>query len=106
MHNGFGNQFALFIVTKGTHYLYFITGLFFRKYILFKLFFIVGDDAVSNIYNVLCRPVILLKLKDSQFRIIFFEIQDILDVCSAERVDTLRIITHHTNILEHTARTA
>ena len=57
------------------------------------------DQAVGCTDDGLGRTVILLQLEDFCVGIYLGEIQNIVDVGSPERVDALRIVTHHTNTL-------
>ena len=54
-----------------------------------------GYHRVSCIYNDLCRTVVLLQTEDMMVRIVLLEVQDILDLGSAECIDGLRIVTYH-----------
>ena len=55
------------------------------------------NQTVCRIYNILCRTVITLQFKDTASRILIFELQDIVDIGTTERIDTLRIIPYHTD---------
>ena len=61
--------------------------------------FVLLYQAVSRRDNVLRRAVVLLQLEKFALRIIVAEIQDVLDFGATERVDALRIVAHHANIL-------
>ena len=57
-----------------------------------------GNQRVGRINYCFCTAVVLFQTVLHGLRIIFFEAQYILYSCSAERVYTLRIISHHCNI--------
>ena len=54
---------------------------------------------IGSLYYQLCRTIVLLQFKKSGIRILALEIQDIIDVCPTEAVDTLCIITNNTHLL-------
>src|SRR3546814_1174151 len=80
-------------------HLYFFTGFVLRENDLFKLIAVVGNDAVGRIHDILRGAIILLQFEYLQVRVIFFKIQDVLDIRSPERINTLGIVTYHTDIL-------
>ena len=66
---------------------------------LFDLVFVVGDDAVGGIDDVLRRPVVLLEFVEGKIRVVLLEVEDVLDVGAAETVNRLRVVTDHTEVL-------
>ena len=58
---------------------------------------IVLDNRVGRIDNGLRRAVVLLQFEYLCHRVVAAEVEDILNLSTAERVDTLRIIAHHTD---------
>ena len=88
---------SFFIIGIGRRDTDFTALLLFRIYVLEYLFFILMDQTVCRIYDILCRTVIAFQFEDTATRILIFELQDIIDIGSAERVNTLSIISHHTN---------
>ena len=61
--------------------------------------FILANERVSSIYNVLCRTIVTLKTENVGLRIILFEVENVLYAGPAEGIDTLSVITHHGNVL-------
>ena len=57
------------------------------------------NQRVGSIDNILRRAVVTLQLKESSLRIDLSEVENITDIRSAERVDTLGIVAHHTDII-------
>ena len=57
------------------------------------------DNRVCSIDNSLRRAVVLLELEDLRHRVVTAEVEDIFDLGTAERVDTLRIVTHHADTI-------
>ena len=60
---------------------------------------IVSHDRSSGFKYDLRRSVILLEPDDARVRKIFFEFQDVANVCAAPRIDALVFITDSTHIL-------
>ena len=63
------------------------------------------DQAVCRIHNILCRTVIPFQFENTATRILVLELQDIIDIGSSERINTLRIIPNHTDTPMHFAQT-
>ena len=93
------NNKTLFEIRKSTYHLHFLANLIFRENILCNLFCVFLNQTVGRIYNVLCRPIILFEFKHFCLGEIRFEIKYIINICSAEWVDTLRIITNNTHTM-------
>ena len=53
------------------------------------------NEAVGSLDNHLCRAVVLLELEYLRSLITLGKAEDIADIGTAERVDALRIVTHH-----------
>ena len=58
------------------------------------------DDGIGRIDNIFGGTVILFQSVQFYLMVIFLKIQYIVDVGSAKTINTLRIISHHTNILK------
>ena len=76
-----------------------LTMLILREHILRNLPFISLNQRVRRLHYQLRRTVILLQLKELRIRILTLEVQDIVDVRTTERINTLCIIAHHTHLL-------
>ena len=59
---------------------------------------IVGNHRIGCIQNGLGRTVILLQPDGSGTPVLLFKVQDILDGSTTETVNTLVVVTHHTDI--------
>ena len=66
-----------------------------REAAFLQLARVVVNHRVGGIYDGLCRAVVLLQLKDLRLWIVALEREDILDLRTTERIDTLCIVTHH-----------
>ena len=60
---------------------------------------VVLDHRVGGIHDVLRRAVVLFQLDDLKVRIVALEVENVSDVGAPERVDTLCVVSNHTNIL-------
>ena len=63
------------------------------------LVFILFNDAVCRLNNVICRAVILFQFEQLGIGVVFLEIQDVANVRPAKRINGLCIIPHNTNVL-------
>ena len=59
---------------------------------------VLPDQAVGRIDDILGRTVVPLQLEDLATRIELLELKDIVDIGSTERIDTLCVIAHHTQV--------
>ena len=59
---------------------------------------IVADHCVCGIKHILCRSVVLLQFNYQSVGIDLFKIQNVADICSAEAVDRLIVISDHAEI--------
>ena len=57
------------------------------------------NQRISGIDDGLCRTIVTLQFKETRRGIDALEIEDIADVCSTEGIDTLRVISYHTDII-------
>ena len=73
--------------------------LFLRIYLLVDLLAVLMYQRVSRIHDILRRAVVTLQFEHLRRGIYLPEIENITDVRPSERVDTLRIIAHHTDII-------
>ena len=93
-----GHQFGLLAVGIGLDHVDFFAHLASREALLVKAVRVARDDAICRIYNGLRRAIVLLQLKDLSHREVALEVQDVLDICATERVDTLRVVAHHADV--------
>src|SRR5690554_1381860 len=91
-----GHNHSLLKVGKGTHHLYLFPLLIFRENLLEYLLLVLFYKTVGSIYDIFRRPVILFQLENACLRESRFELQNIIDIGSTERIDALCIITHYT----------
>ncbi|CAI8422046.1 MAG: Uncharacterised protein [Cryomorphaceae bacterium] len=68
--------------------------------IFLNLVFILRDDAIGSLHNVVSRTVILFQFKQLRIRIVLLEIEYVSNVSPAKSIDTLGVIPHNTNVLE------
>ena len=66
---------------------------------------VLPDQAVGRIDDILGRTVVPLQLEDLATRIELLELKDIVDIGSAERIDTLCVVAHHTQVTAPFAQT-
>ena len=71
----------------------------FREDILRDLSFVSTDQGVGCLYDQLRRTVVLFQFEESGILILRLEIENVIDIGTTERVDTLGIITHDTHFL-------
>ena len=93
-----GHEICLFIITGGTDQLYSLAFLVFSPDLFENLIFIVFYYFIGGVDNGAAGTLILFKFKNLVVGIVFFKIQDILDVGTAKGINTLGIIAHDTNI--------
>ena len=60
---------------------------------------VVGNDAVGSAHDGLRRAIVLLQLEQARMVVAALEGKDIVDAGTAETVDTLRVVAHHTDVL-------
>ena len=70
-----------------------------RPDVFLYLIFILFNDAVCRLNNVIRRAVILFQFKELGIGVVFLEIQDVANVRPAKRVNGLCIITYDTYVL-------
>ena len=68
-------------------------------HILVYLSFILPDQTVSCLNDILCTAVVLFQFEQLGTIVYLLEIKNIVDVRTAESIDALRIIPHHANML-------
>ncbi len=68
-------------------------------YHLFELGLVLVNDGVGRFHDGLGGAVVLLQLHYKQVRIVFLEIQDVLNIRTAKGINTLGIVTHHADVL-------
>ena len=66
--------------------------------IFMNLVAVVMDEAVGSIHNGLGAAVVLLQFEQARTLILLLEVKDIVNVGTAEAVDTLRVIAHHAHL--------
>ena len=71
----------------------------FRKDLLPYLLTVLLYQAVCRLHNQLCRTIVLFEFEQTGIIIKSCEFKDIVDISTTERVDTLCVITHHTDTL-------
>ena len=61
--------------------------------------YVLVNERVSRIDDGLRGTVVTLQLEQLRIRILLAEIENITDIRTAERIDTLRVVTYHTYIV-------
>ena len=69
------------------------------EHILVDLSFVLPDQTVGCLYDILRTAVVLFQFEQSGTLVRLLEVKDIIDVRPAETIDALRIIPHHTDTL-------
>ena len=90
---------GLLLVAVGRLQLQLLTVLILREHILRDLPLIPPDQRIGRLHDQLRRAVVLLQLEELRLPIQVLEVQDIVDIRPSERIDALRVITHHTHHL-------
>ena len=98
-----GHKLAFIIIGHGAYQTDLITIGIFCPEIFWDLPLIDLDDFVRCMNDAFGRTIVLLQLNHFYIVVIGLELKDILNGCSAEGINTLRIIAHYTNILVHSA---
>ncbi len=93
------HQLALLVVRIGFYQLYEVAVIVRCPHIFWQLCPVVLNHSIGGIHDHLGGAVVLFQLDNSQFGKVFFEIQNILDISPAKRIDTLGIVAYHANIL-------
>ena len=94
------NHARFVVIAVCLRHFYLVAHTVFREYIFAYLFFIVGYQTIGRIYYILRRTIILLQFECLQGGEGAFQIQDITNICTTEGVNTLSIITYHTQIAD------
>ena len=97
--NVLSHNHSFFPVAESGFQLQFLTMFILREDILRYLSFITSDQRVRRLNNQLRRTIVLLQFEEFSTLIQLLEIQDVVNVCPTEGVDTLSIITHDTHLL-------
>ena len=59
---------------------------------------VVGDHGIGRVHDGLRGPVVPFEAEEPAFRVVLFEIQDVLDARPAEGVDGLAVVAHHADV--------
>ena len=59
---------------------------------------IVADDGIGRVQYALSGAIVLLQLDHPRAGIVFLEGQDVLQICAAEGIDALVIVSHHADV--------
>ena len=94
-----GNIFRLIITILKLLKIYRLAFFIFCPECFFFSSSVVGNHCIGRIQNMLRRTVILLQFDYFRIGKYMFKIQNILNICSAELVDGLIIITYHAQIV-------
>ena len=76
----------------------FLAGIAFGVALLGDTPLVVGDDAVGRIDDGAGRAVVALEADYLAVGVVFAEIEDVLDLGSAEGIDRLRVVSDHADI--------
>ena len=100
LNDGIPYPLTFFGVAHGFDNLDLLSGSLTRPDFFLDLAFIEADYLVGSLHNVLGGTVVFFQFKDfnSIGVKVLFKIENILDGCPTEGVDTLRIVAHHTDI--------
>ena len=97
--NGISHSIALFLLVDGSDKLNPVANAVVTPQLLLYLIAVAGDDAVGSIDDVLRRSVVLFELEEVHVGVVALEVENVLYVGPAESVDTLCVVTHHTDVL-------
>ena len=96
--NGISHKFSFVVVGHGTHQPDILTLLVVGPQFLWNLTLVISNDLIGHLQNILGASVILLQFDHFHFIVIFSEQKNILNGRSAESINGLCIITHHTYV--------
>ena len=99
LRNLVGHDFSFFHVAISCKHADRFPLVFLGEHLLLNLVAVFGNQAVRRIHDGLRGAVILLQLEQPCIFVCTGKIQDIINVGSTERIDTLGIITYHTHKL-------
>ena len=99
LRNLVGHDFSFFHIAISRKHADRFPLVFFGEHLLLNLVAVFGNQAVRRIHDGLRGAVILLQLKQPCILVRTSKIQDIINVSSTERIDTLGIIAYHTQKL-------
>ncbi len=72
-----------------------VTFLLVAPHLFLDLVFVVCDDAVRGIDDVLGGTVVLFQPNQFIVGVVVLEVEDVLDVGATEGIDALGIVAHH-----------
>ncbi|MPM35732.1 hypothetical protein SDC9_82325 [bioreactor metagenome] len=90
---------ALFNVRIGLKYTDSLSSFLFREDLFAYLPLVFFNETVGRTHYGLCGTVVLFQLKYAGIGIDLGKIENVINVGTTERINTLGIITHHTNVL-------
>ena len=99
LYDSVSHDFPLFHVTIGREHRNRFTRILFREYLFPDLLTVLGNQTVGSLHDGLRRTVILFQLEQARILIRLRKVQYIVNIRSAEGVNALRIISHHTDTL-------
>ena len=74
-------------------------------HLFLDLVFVVGDDAVRRVDDVLGGAVVLFQADEFVVGVVVLEVEDVLDVGATEGVDALGVVTYHAEVFEQSGDT-
>ena len=89
----------LFLVAVRRLILNLLTLRILAEHILRNLVAVVLDQTVSRLNDGLGRAVVLFQFEETRSLKLALIVENIIDICTTETIDTLRVITHGTNTL-------
>ena len=78
-------------------------GVAHRREFLFKLLRVAGDDGVGAVENLRCAAVVCLDLEHLSVLVALREFEHVAKVCTAPRVDALRVVANRHDVVMPTA---
>ncbi|MCY1537236.1 hypothetical protein D9M68_727250 [compost metagenome] len=99
--NSIGDITAFIIIGQGSDQFYLLAYFIICPQIFRDLVLVITDNFIGYIQDALCTTVVLLQLDHFYIVIVVLKLEDVLNCRTAEGVDTLCIITHHTDIFRY-----
>ena len=69
-------------------------------HVLLKLLFVVRNQHIGRLDNALGATVVLLQLVQRRVGVVLLKVQNVPNVGASKRINTLRIVTNHTNVFK------
>ena len=102
--DGIHHHLCLFKIWMCVQHMQLFPSIILWKNILLNLVRILLNQAVRCLYNILSRTVIPFQFKQLRIIIYLLECQYVINICTTKTINTLSIVSNHTNMLMMTGQ--